>query len=31
VEVAQLLQPRSRLQEPEIMRRIDAVSTKTAA
>jgi 2-polyprenyl-6-methoxyphenol hydroxylase-like FAD-dependent oxidoreductase len=31
VEVAQLLQPQSRLQNPQIMRRIEAVSTKAAA
>ena len=31
MEVAQLLQPQSRLQEPQIMRRIEAVSTKAAA
>jgi hypothetical protein len=31
VEVAQLLQPQSRLQDPQIMRRIEAVSTKAAA
>lgn len=31
MEVAQLLQPFSRLQEPDIMRRIEAVSTKAAA
>jgi 2-polyprenyl-6-methoxyphenol hydroxylase-like FAD-dependent oxidoreductase len=30
-EVAQLLQPFSRLQEPDIMRRIEAVSAKAAA
>jgi hypothetical protein len=30
-EVAQLLQPSSRLQEPDIMRRIEAVSAKAAA
>jgi len=31
IEVAQLLQPRTRLQEPDIMRRIDAVPTRAAA
>jgi 2-polyprenyl-6-methoxyphenol hydroxylase-like FAD-dependent oxidoreductase len=31
MEVGQLLQPRSLLQEPHIMRRIEAVSTKIAA
>src|SRR6516165_33838 len=31
MEVAQLLQPQSRLQEPDIMRRIEAVPTKAAA
>jgi 2-polyprenyl-6-methoxyphenol hydroxylase-like FAD-dependent oxidoreductase len=31
MEVAQLLQPQSRLQEPQIMRRIEAASTKAAA
>ena len=31
IEVAQLLQPQSRLQEPQIMRRIEAASTKVAA
>jgi len=31
IEVAQLLQPRTRLQEPDIMRRIEAVPTKAAA
>jgi 2-polyprenyl-6-methoxyphenol hydroxylase-like FAD-dependent oxidoreductase len=31
MEVGQLLQPRSLLQEPHIMRRIEAVSTKVAA
>jgi len=31
MEVGQLLQPQSRLQEPDIMRRIEAVSTKVAA
>jgi hypothetical protein len=31
MEVAQLLQPQSRLQEPQIMRRIEAVSVKAAA
>jgi len=31
VEVAQLLQPQSRLQDPQIMRRIEAVSAKVAA
>jgi hypothetical protein len=31
MEVGQLLQPRSLLQEPAIMRRIEAVSTKAAA
>jgi hypothetical protein len=31
MEVAQLLQPFSRLQEPDIVRRIEAVSTKAAA
>src|SRR6267378_187263 len=31
MEVAQLLQPHSRLQESDIMRRIEAVSTKAAA
>jgi 2-polyprenyl-6-methoxyphenol hydroxylase-like FAD-dependent oxidoreductase len=31
VEVAQLLQPQCRLQDPDIMRRIEAVSAKVAA
>jgi 2-polyprenyl-6-methoxyphenol hydroxylase-like FAD-dependent oxidoreductase len=31
MEIAQLLQPQSRLQEPQIMRRIEAVSVKAAA
>ena len=31
MEVAQLLQPQSRLQDPQIMRRIEAASTKAAA
>ncbi|MGA8760195.1 MAG: NAD(P)-binding protein [Stellaceae bacterium] len=31
IEVAQLLQPHQRLQEPDIVRRIEAVSTKAAA
>jgi hypothetical protein len=31
VEVTQLLQPFSRMQEPDIMRRIEAVSVKAAA
>jgi 2-polyprenyl-6-methoxyphenol hydroxylase-like FAD-dependent oxidoreductase len=31
MEVAQLLQPQSRLQDPQIMRRIEAPSTKVAA
>ena len=31
MEVAQLLQPQSRLQEPQIMRRIKAASTKAVA
>jgi hypothetical protein len=31
MEVGQLLQPRSLLQEPAIIRRIEAVSTKAAA
>jgi hypothetical protein len=31
MEVGQLLKPRSLLQEPHIMRRIEAVSTKVAA
>lgn len=31
MEVAQLLQPQSRLQEPQIMRRIEALSVKGAA
>jgi 2-polyprenyl-6-methoxyphenol hydroxylase-like FAD-dependent oxidoreductase len=31
MEVAQLLQPHTRLQEPDIMRRIEAVSVKAAA
>jgi len=31
IEVAQLLQPRTRLQEPDIMQRIEAVPTKAAA
>jgi hypothetical protein len=31
IEVAQLLQPRSLLEEPGIMRRIEAASTKAAA
>ena len=31
MEVGQLLQPRSLLQEPQIMRRIEAVSTRVAA
>jgi hypothetical protein len=31
MEVAQLLQPHTRLQEPDIMRRIEAVSLKAAA
>jgi 2-polyprenyl-6-methoxyphenol hydroxylase-like FAD-dependent oxidoreductase len=31
MEVAQLLQPQSRLQEPQIMRQIEAASTKAAA
>jgi 2-polyprenyl-6-methoxyphenol hydroxylase-like FAD-dependent oxidoreductase len=31
MEVAQLLQPQSRLQEPDIMRRIEEASTKVAA
>ena len=31
LEVAQLLQPRQRLREPEIVHRIEAVSTKAAA
>jgi 2-polyprenyl-6-methoxyphenol hydroxylase-like FAD-dependent oxidoreductase len=31
MEVGQLLQPHSRLQEPDIMRRIEAVSAKAAA
>src|ERR1700730_13815707 len=31
MEVAQLLRPKSRLQEPDLLRRIEAVSTKAAA
>jgi hypothetical protein len=31
MEVGQLLQPYARLQQPDIMRRIEAVSTKAAA
>jgi len=31
MEVAQLLQPQSRLQEPQIMRRIEKASMKMAA
>ena len=31
IEVAQLLQPRTQLQEPDIMRRIETVTTKAAA
>jgi 2-polyprenyl-6-methoxyphenol hydroxylase-like FAD-dependent oxidoreductase len=31
MEVAQLLRPQSRLQEPDMLRRIEAVSTKAAA
>jgi hypothetical protein len=31
MEVAQLLQPHTRLQEPDIMRRIEAVPAKAAA
>jgi hypothetical protein len=31
MEVAQLLQPFSRLQEPDITRRVEAVSAKAAA
>ncbi|MGB9648405.1 MAG: hypothetical protein WA709_23340, partial [Stellaceae bacterium] len=31
MEVAQLLQPQSRLKEPQIMRRIEALSVKAAA
>src|SRR6202048_2024935 len=31
MEVGQLLQPHARLQQPDILRRIDAVSTKAAA
>jgi hypothetical protein len=31
MDVAQLLQPHSRLREPDIMRRIEGVSVKAAA
>jgi len=31
MDVAQLLRPQSRLQEPDMLRRIEAVSTKAAA
>jgi hypothetical protein len=31
IEVAHLLQPQSLLQEPDIIRRIEAASTKAAA
>jgi hypothetical protein len=31
MEVAQLLQPFSRLQEPDILRRVEAVTAKAAA